>query len=84
MVFVTRAGRWHRHRRRAGDREPRQEFGALTVAVVTKPFKFEGKAPDAGRAGARGAARGRRHHHHDSERRLLTSSIVGRRSPKRS
>ena len=29
------------------------ELGALTIAVVTKPFKFEGKTPaDAGRSRA--------------------------------
>ena len=45
------------------------ELGALTIAVVTKPFKFEGQeAPAAGRARSGGAARVRRHHHHDPER----------------
>ena len=43
------------------------ELGALTIAVVTKPFKFEGQeAAAAGRARPRGAARLRRHDHHDS------------------
>ena len=45
------------------------ELGALTIAVVTKPFRFEGKqAPDAGRARPRRAARLRRHGHHHPER----------------
>ena len=45
------------------------ELGALTIAVVTKPFKFEGKqAPDPGRARTRGAARMRRHGDHHPER----------------
>ena len=45
------------------------ELGALTIAVVTKPFKFEGKKRlHAGRGRARGAARLRRHRHHDSQR----------------
>ena len=45
------------------------ELGALTVAVVTKPFKFEGKkTADPGRTRTRGAARLRRHDHHDSQR----------------
>ena len=45
------------------------ELGALTIAVVTKPFKFEGKKrAAAGRARPRGAARLRRHGDHDPER----------------
>ena len=45
------------------------ELGALTIAVVTKPFKFEGKKrAAAGRARPRGAARVRRHGHHDPQR----------------
>ena len=45
------------------------ELGALTIAVVTKPFKFEGKKrADPGRARPRGAARVRRHGHHHPER----------------
>ncbi len=45
------------------------ELGALTIAVVTKPFKFEGQEARAPRGGrARGAARLRRHGHHDPQR----------------
>ena len=45
------------------------ELGALTIAVVTKPFKFEGQeAADAGRARPRRAARLRRHRHHHPQR----------------
>jgi len=44
MVFITTgSGRWYRHRRGAYHRFARQRNGALTVAVVTKPFGFEGK-----------------------------------------
>ena len=56
------------------------ELGALTVAVVTKPFKFEGKkAAAAGRARPRGAARLRRHDHHDSQRAAARRSSIARR-----
>ena len=45
------------------------ELGALTIAVVTKPFKFEGtKRQHAGRGRPRGAARVRRHGDHDPQR----------------
>ena len=45
------------------------ELGALTIAVVTKPFRFEGQARvGAGRARARRAARVRRHGDHHPER----------------
>ena len=44
------------------------ELGALTVAVVTKPFGFEGKRRHSGGAGHPLAARDGRHAHHDSER----------------
>ena len=45
------------------------ELGALTIAVVTKPFKFEGKKRQRpGRNRARRAARLRRHRHHHPER----------------
>ncbi len=45
------------------------ELGALTVAVVTKPFLFEGKRrQQSSRAGAFGVDRQRRHGHCDSER----------------
>ena len=45
------------------------ELGALTIAVVTKPFKFEGRKRQlAGRARPRRAARLRRHGDHDSQR----------------
>ena len=38
-----RRGRRHRHRRRARHRAAARELGALTVAIVTMPFGFEGK-----------------------------------------
>lgn len=43
MVFVT--GGMGRHRNRCGSCSGSlcQELGALTIAVVTKPFSFEGK-----------------------------------------
>ena len=45
------------------------ELGALTIAVVTKPFKFEGRRRQMqSEAGPRVAARVRRHGHHDPER----------------
>ena len=45
------------------------ELGALTIAVVTKPFTFEGKKRQrAGGARPRGAPRLRRHGDHDPER----------------
>ena len=45
------------------------ELGALTIAVVTKPFKFEGrKRAMQAEAGLEAAARVRRHRHHHSER----------------
>ena len=45
------------------------ELGALTIAVVTKPFKFEGrKRQTQAEARPRRAARVRRHDHHDPER----------------
>ena len=45
------------------------EIGALTVAVVTKPFGFEGRRRMAqSRARGGGAARQRRHAHHHPER----------------
>ncbi len=47
----------------------KNEIGALTVGVVTKPFDFEGsQAHAAGRRGHRAPARGRRHAHRDPER----------------
>ena len=57
------------------------ELGALTIAVVTKPFRFEGKKRQiAGRARPRGAARLRRHGHHDPER---AAARDHRRAPRR-
>ena len=45
------------------------ELGALTIAVVTKPFKFEGKRrATPGRSRPDRAARRRRHGDHDPER----------------
>ena len=41
-VRDRRRGRRHRHRRRAGGRAVARELGALTVAIVTRPFAFEG------------------------------------------
>ena len=56
------------------------ELGALTIAVVTKPFRFEGKKrADAGRGRPRGAARVRRHGHHDSRTSGCSRSSIARR-----
>ena len=47
----------------------KNEIGALTVGVVTKPFEFEGTAAHAaGRRGHPAPARGRRHAHRHPER----------------
>ena len=57
------------------------ELGALTIAVVTKPFKFEGQEAAApGRARPRGAARLRRHGDHDSQRTAARDDRAARTS----
>jgi cell division GTPase FtsZ len=44
MIFVTTGlGGGHRDRRGAGHRQPRERTRRATVAVVTRPFKFEGR-----------------------------------------
>ena len=45
-----------------------RELGALVVAVVTKPFAFEGRRRRAGRRGPARAAAGGGHRHHDPQR----------------
>ena len=62
------------------------ELGALTVAVVTKPFRFEGKQARGARRGRpRGAARVRRHRHHHPQRApAVDHRPPARRSPTRS
>ena len=55
------------------------ELGALTIAVVTKPFKFEAGSGEAGGGRSRCAARVRRYGHHDSERAVI--SIINRDTP---
>ena len=56
----------------------KNEIGALTVGVVTRPFEFEGAAARApGRGGHRPPARGGRHADRDPER----EAAVDRRAP---
>lgn len=45
-----------------------KEIGALTVAVVTKPFSFEGKKGQAGRRGDQCVKRSCRHGDHHTQR----------------
>jgi cell division protein FtsZ len=57
--------------------EMAREMGALTIAIVTKPFLFEGKKRmRQAEAGLAGAARCRRHHDRGAERAPL--SVVGK------
>ena len=56
----------------------KQEIGALTVGVVTKPFEFEGKqAHAAGARGHREAAQRGRHADHRPEREAAQTSSSG-------
>ena len=80
-----RPRRRHRHRRGAGHRRPRRRARRADVAVVTKPFGFEGKRrAQPGRARPRRAARRGRHLITIPNERLLASSIAARRCPRRS
>ena len=60
----------------------KNEIGALTVGVVTRPFEFEGRQRmPPGRGGHRAPARGRRHADRDPEREAARrSSSAARRS----
>jgi hypothetical protein len=53
-----------------------RDLGALTVGVVTKPFRFEGAAASS-RAGPRGAGQPRRHAHHHPQREAPRRSTTG-------
>ena len=56
----------------------KNEIGALTVGVVTRPFEFEGaQRATPGRGGHRAPARGRRHADRDPER----AAALDRRAP---